>query len=59
MQHKEYVVSLKLSEDNTKNGSTVYEAVGMKNTPESYANFSPSKKNHVADEMSLDKVYMI
>lgn len=52
-------MSLKLSEDNTKNGSTVYEAVGMKNTPESYANFSPSKTNHAADEMSLDKVYMI
>lgn len=56
MQHKEYVVILKLSEDNTMNGSTVYQAVGIKNALESYDHFSPLKTSKVADYMSLDKV---
>lgn len=56
LQHKEYTVILKMTEDNIKNGSTVYEEVGLKDAPESYANFSPSNKNTAEEEMSIEQV---
>lgn len=54
MQHKEFAVTLILTEDNITNGSTVYEAVEVDNADESSADFSPgSQKNAYIDEMSI------
>lgn len=59
LQHKEYTITLKLTEDNTKNGSQVYEAEGMDNAQEISGDFSPKslKKNYPEDISFLNVNY--
>lgn len=43
LQHKQYTVLIKLTEDNIKNKSTVFEAIEVVQDTEISANHSPGK----------------
>ncbi|KAK1391364.1 hypothetical protein POM88_010420 [Heracleum sosnowskyi] len=47
LHHKEYLVTVVLTEDNIHNGSTVYEAVEVDNAIEISDDFSPGKNDMV------------